>query len=85
MTSSSFCRRSRTLFLVLTMTIPIMCPAAQTPPETEAPAADAQLQDTLSALNSLLNLQSQMKADMDALGKQLSAARTGTERNDIQA
>ena len=85
MTSSSFCRRSRALFLVLAMTIPIMCPAAQAPPETETPAADARLQDTLSTLNSLLNLQSQMKADMEALGKQLIAARTEAERNDIQA
>ncbi|MGB7930704.1 MAG: hypothetical protein WCH04_00510, partial [Gammaproteobacteria bacterium] len=64
------------------MMILIVCPTAQA--QLETPAADSQLQDTLSTLNSLLKLQSQMKTDMEALGKQLSAARTEAERNDIQ-
>ena len=84
MTSLSFCRRSRVLFLVLGMAVSSVCPTLQAQPETETPAADTQLQDTLSTLNSLLNLQSQMKADMEALGKQLSAARTEAEKKDIQ-
>jgi hypothetical protein len=84
MTSFSFCRRSRVLLLVLGMAVSSVCPTLQAQPETEAPAADTQLQDTLSTLNSLLNLQSQMKADMEALGKQLSAARTEAEKKDIQ-
>jgi hypothetical protein len=62
-----------------------VCTTVLAQPETGTPAADSQLQDTLSTLNSLLKLQSQIKADMDALGKQLSAARTEAERNDIQA
>jgi len=84
MTSLSFCRRSRVLLLVLGMAVSSVCPTLQAQPETETPAADTQLQDTLSTLNSLLNLQSQMKADMEALGKQLSAARTEAEKKDIQ-
>jgi hypothetical protein len=82
MTSSSFCRRSHGLLLVLGMMILIVCSAAQAQPET--PDTDSQLQDTLSTLNSLLKLQSQMKTDMETLGKQLNAARTEAERNDIQ-
>jgi len=84
MTSLSFCRRSRVLLLVLGMAVSSVCPTLQAQPETETPAADTQLQDTLSTLNSLLNLQSQMKTDMEALGKQLSAARTEAEKKDIQ-
>jgi hypothetical protein len=84
MTSFSFCRRSRVLLLVLGMAVSSVCPTLQAQPDTETPAADTQLQDTLSTLNSLLNLQSQMKTDMEALGKQLSAARTEAEKKDIQ-
>jgi hypothetical protein len=82
MISCSSLSRSGVLLLVLAMAIPIVCPAAQAQPET--PAVDTQLQDTLSTLNSLLKLQSQMKADMVALNKQLSAARTEAEKKDIQ-
>jgi hypothetical protein len=84
MISLSFCRRSRVLLLVLGMAVSSLCPTLQAQPETETPAADTQLQDTLSTLNSLLNLQSQMKTDMEALGRQLSAARTEAEKKDIQ-
>ena len=54
------------------MMIWVACHTAQAQAQPETPAGDAQLQDTLSTLNSLLKLQSQMKADMEALGKQLS-------------
>jgi hypothetical protein len=85
MTSCSILSRSRVLIPVLVMMIWSVYLTAQAQPDTATPAADTQLQDTLSTLNSLLKLQSQMKADMDALGKQLSAARTEAEKKDIQA
>jgi len=83
MSLSSFCRRSRVLLLVLGMTMYSVCPTAQAQPET--PATDTQQQDTLGTLFSLLKLQSQMKDDMASLGKQLTAAGTEAERNDLQA
>jgi hypothetical protein len=62
-----------------------VCLMPQAQAETDTPAADTQLQNTLSTLNSLLELQSQMNADMEELGKQLSAARTEAEKKDIHA
>jgi hypothetical protein len=61
-----------------------------TPPADtdEAPPADsdkAQLPDTISTLQSLHQLQSELKADINDLGKQLAAAQTESEKNDIQA
>jgi hypothetical protein len=85
MNPSPYNRYSRTFLLALVMMISSVCPTVQAQPGTEASVTDSRLQDTLSTLNSLLNLQSQMKTDMEALGKQLSAARTEAERNDIQA
>ena len=85
MISSLFSCRARVVVFLLGITSWSVCTTVLAQPETGTPAADSQLQDTLSTLNSLLKLQSQIKADMDALGKQLSAARTEAERNDIQA
>jgi hypothetical protein len=82
MTSSSSSRRSRVVLLLLGIAIWIVCPTAQAQPET--PAADAQLRDTLSTLNSLVKLQSELKADTEALGKQLSSAKTEAEKTEIQ-
>ena len=83
MMTPPFNRRLRAFIAALVMMTWIVCPAAQAQPET--PAADTQLQDTLSTLKSLLKLRSGMKTDMEALGKQLSAARTEAEKNEIQA
>jgi hypothetical protein len=60
----------------------MVCAAA--PAQPEATAADEQLQGTLKTLNSLLNLQLQLKADVEALGKLLNAARTDAEKAEIQ-
>jgi len=84
MTSCPIFSRSRVLLPVLVMMIWSVYLTAQAQPDTETPAADTQQRDTLSTLNSLLKLQSQMKADMDVLGKQLSTARTEAEKKDIQ-
>ena len=85
MTSCSIFSRSYVLLPLLVMMIWSVYLTAQAQPDTATPAADTQLQDTLSTLNSLLELQSQMKADMISLGEQLSAARTEAEKKDIQA
>jgi hypothetical protein len=56
---------------------------AQSPP---SPADDdVQLRDTISALSSLMALQAQLKADIEALGTQLKQAHSETEKKELQA
>ena len=73
---------SRMLLLVLGATLWMGSPFAQVQPDTPAP--DAQLQDTISTLNSLIKLQSQLKSDTEALGRQLNAARSEADKKDLQ-
>ncbi|MGB5338107.1 MAG: hypothetical protein WBO06_03320, partial [Gammaproteobacteria bacterium] len=54
----------------------------ETPRQQEA---DRQLQDTLTTLQSLLKLQADLKRDIQDLGKQLAAAQTMSEKNELQA
>ncbi len=53
--------------------------------QSETPAGDTHLQNTISTLDSLMKLQSQLKSDMATLGRQMSAAQSETEKKEIQA
>jgi hypothetical protein len=50
----------------------------------EASAGDAQLQETINTLHSLIKLQAELKRDIHDLGQQLAAAETAAEKNEIQ-
>jgi hypothetical protein len=73
--------------LILFISLVMLLPAHAGAQEEEVPAAaeDTQLQDTIDTLQSLLILQSELKRDIHELAKQLAAAETESEKNDIQA
>ncbi len=83
MTLFKFGCRSGGFLLVLGIMTWLACPSALAQPDP--PAADTHLQDTLNTLKSLIKLQSEMKVDSESLVKQLDAARTEAEKNEIQA
>jgi hypothetical protein len=64
------------------MLLPVFAPAQQE--AAPAPAENAQLQDTISTLQSLVELQVQLKRDIKELSAQLTAAQTEAEKTDIQ-
>jgi hypothetical protein len=74
---------SRMLLLVLGAALWMGSPLAQV--QADTPAPDAQLQDTISTLDSLIKLQSQLKSDTEALGRQLNAARSEADKKELQA
>ena len=73
--------------LILFITLVMLLPAHAGAQEEEVPAAaeDTQLQDTIETLQSLFILQSELKRDIHELAKQLAAAETAAEKNDIKA
>jgi hypothetical protein len=70
------------LFIILGMLLPV-CATAQEE-GVEASAGDAQLQETINTLHSLIKLQAELKRDIHDLGQQLAAAETAAEKNEIQ-
>jgi len=50
-----------------------------------APVADTQAQNTIDTLYSLIALQSQLKSEMESLGRELKAAQTPAQKAEIQA
>ena len=50
----------------------------------QVPAEDAQLQNTIRTLNSLIQLQSELKSDIKRLGRELKSAESTSEKKDIQ-
>ena len=50
----------------------------------QVPAGDAQLQNTIRTLNSLIKLQSELKSDIKRLGHELKSAESTSEKKDIQ-
>ncbi len=83
MTTFPLARYSRILLIMLSSLVWAVCPRAQEQPP-EVPAGDAHLQDTISTLDSLIKLQSQLKSDMETLGHQLDAAQSDAEKKEIQ-
>jgi small-conductance mechanosensitive channel len=71
------------LFILLGMLLSAYAPAQDTGVETTAD--EKQLQDTISTLQSLFKLRSDLKRDIQDLGSQLAAAQTAAEKNEIQA
>lgn len=54
--------------------------------QTESvPETDARQRDTINTLDSLIDLQSSLKSDMETLGRKLGAAQSETEKKEIQA
>jgi hypothetical protein len=72
------------LLITLGMMTLSLCVFAQADIE-QVPAADTQLQDTIRTLNSLINLQSELKSDIKDLLHQLETTRSVSEKKDIQA
>jgi ElaB/YqjD/DUF883 family membrane-anchored ribosome-binding protein len=70
------------LFIILAMLLPAVAPAQE---DVAASADDLQLQDTINTLHSLIRLQTELKHDVHVLGQQLAAAKTVSEKKDIQA
>jgi small-conductance mechanosensitive channel len=83
MTPFPFAGYSRILLVVLGTLTWMGCLLAQEQPDTPAP--DTHLQDTISTLDSLIKLQSQLKSDTEALGRQLAAAQNEAEKKELQA
>ncbi|MFC1774073.1 hypothetical protein ACFL3A_12070 [Pseudomonadota bacterium] len=74
------------LFMALgTFALPVFVHAQVQADIAQAPAADVGMQDTLATLNTLIHLRAELKADIKLLGKQLAAAQTVAEKNDLQA
>jgi hypothetical protein len=71
------------LLVVLSALLGMRSPLAQEPPES--PPADVHLQDTISTLDSLIKLQSQLKGDMEPLIRQLAATQNESEKKELQA
>jgi type II secretory pathway component PulJ len=71
------------LFLLFGLLLPAYTPAQEE--SVSVSVADMQLQETINTLHSLINLQAELKRDMQALGKQLAAAETVSEKNEIQS
>ncbi len=73
------------LILLITLCIVTLPVFASAEADIEqAPAADAQLQDTIGTLNSLIKMQSELQHDIKKLGRQLEAAQNAPEKKDIQ-
>jgi hypothetical protein len=70
------------LFIFLAMLLPAVAAAQE---EVAASADDLQLQDTINTLHSLMRLQTELKHDIHVLGQQLTAAKTVSDKKDIQA
>jgi hypothetical protein len=71
------------LLILLGMLLPAIAPAQEE--GAAASADDTQQDDTINTLQSLIKLQSELKRDIQDQGRQLAAAQTAAERNDIQA
>jgi len=84
MMSLSLTQYSRNLLIVLSLSGFMLCSSVLAETE-EAPAEDTHLQDTISTLNSLMTLQSELKSDIEALVKQMQTAQSEAEKKDIQA
>ncbi|MDH3994344.1 MAG: mechanosensitive ion channel [Gammaproteobacteria bacterium] len=78
----SLTRNPLMLFIILAMLLPAVAPAQE---DVAVSADDLQLQDTINTLHSLIKLQTELKNDIHALGQQLAAAKTVSEKKDIQA
>ena len=64
----------------------VLLPVSSMSEEGAAASADAtQQQDTLDTLQSLIELQTELKGDIKQLGQQLAAAQTESEKQDIKA
>ena len=70
------------LFFLLGLLLPAYAPAQEE--SVVVSAADLQLQETINTLHSLIKLQAELKRDISDLGKQLAAAETVSEKNEIQ-
>jgi hypothetical protein len=71
------------LLLILILLLPVPVPAQE---EAAVASVDrSQLQDTIDTLQSLLQLQTELKRDIQDLNRQLLAAQTEAEKKDIQA
>ena len=71
------------LFILPGMLLPAYAPA-QDNVVAKSPD-DAQLQDTIKTLQSLIKLQTDLKRDIQERGHQLAVAQTAAEKNEIQA
>jgi hypothetical protein len=76
-------RHPRFLLLILALLYPACVPAQEGGAAT--PTDPAQLRETITTLQSLSHLQTELKRDIQDLNTQLAAAQTEAERNDIQA
>ncbi len=71
------------LLLILVLLLPAPVPAQE---EAAVASVDrAQLQDTIETLQSLLQLQTELKRDIQDLNRRLQAAQTEAEKKDMQA
>ncbi len=71
------------LLILLGLLLPAYAPAQDE--GAVAPSDQAQLQDTISTLQSLLQLQAELKRDIQEYNRQLAAAQTEAEKKDILA
>jgi hypothetical protein len=76
-------RQPLILFLLFALLLPAYAMAQEE--GAAAPVDHAQLQDTISTLQSLLQLQSELKRDIQNRNKQLAAAQTEAEKKDLKA
>ncbi len=83
MTHTSLRRHARMLLILLGILSGSVCLPVHAQGDA-APAEDVQLQNTISTLQSLINLQDQLKSDIETLGRQMKAAQSDAERKDIQ-
>ena len=65
------------------LTLPLFVSAQMDP--GQAPVKDAQLPNTIKTLNSLIELQSELKNDIRILTSQLEATRSAAEKKELQA
>ncbi len=71
------------LFILLGLLLPVYAPAQEE--GVAIPADDIKLQETIHTLQSLIKLQADLKRDVQAINQQLAAAKTVSEKNEIQA
>ncbi len=71
------------LFILLGLLLPVYAPAQEE--GVAIPAEDIKLQETIHTLQSLIKLQADLKRDVQAINQQLAAAKTVSEKNEIQS
>ncbi len=84
MMSFSVTWHARLLLIASSLMVSMLCSPAGA--ETgQTPAEDTQLQETIRTLHSLMNLQAELKRDIEVLVDQLNAAQTAADKKEIQA